>query len=74
MIIEIVLNVIVIILLKQYMDRKLRLSTLTQDRKESDKRNKKDKTMRNNLIIAVIRGFMSIILHIITFMVNFILF
>ncbi len=71
MIIEIVLNVIVIILLKQYMDRKLRLSTQTQDRKESDKRNKKDKTMRNNLIIAVIRGFMSIILHIITFMVNF---
>jgi len=71
MIIEIVLNAIVIILLKQYMDRKLRLSTQTQ---ESDKGIKKDKTMRNNIIIAVIRGFLSVILHIITFMVIFMLF
>jgi len=65
LIIEIALNVVVIILHKRYTDRKNKFSTVQHNINEKNK-----KINKKNIIIAVVLGFMSLLLHIFTFSVT----
>jgi len=73
MIIEIILNIILVLLLKRFVQKKLKVSVNNQQ-EDDDKRNdinkNKNKAIRNTAIIAVIMGFLSVLLHLVTFMVK----
>ncbi len=73
MIIEIILNIILVVLLKRFMEKKLQISTNQNGHGEVVNKNIKirDKAIINNVIIAVIMGILSVILHLATFSVIF---
>ncbi len=69
--IEITFNIVVIVLLKRYMDRKNILSANQQAQPEvAKKTNKKTRAERNSILIAVIMSLLSTVLHVVAFMVN----
>jgi hypothetical protein len=70
--IEIAFNIIVIVLLKRYNDRKNRLTANQQAQpEEAKKSNKKTKAERNSIMIVVIMSLLSTVLHLLAFMVKF---
>jgi len=73
MIIEIILNIILVVLLKRFVQKKLRI-TINNQQEDVDNRNdsnkNKNKAIKNTAIIAVIIGFLSVLLHLVTFMVK----
>jgi len=73
MIIEIILNIILVVLLKRFVQKKLRI-TINNQQEDVDNRNdshrNKNKAIKNTAIIAVIMGFLSVLLHLVTFMVK----
>jgi len=73
MIIEIILNIILVVLLKRFVQKKFRI-TINNQQEDIDNRNdsnkNKNKAIKNTAIIAVIMGFLSILSHLGTFMVK----
>jgi len=68
-ILEISLNTIVIVLLKQYTDRKNRLATNQVTQSEVISKSSK-KVDRDGTILTIIMSFLSTLQHIVAFMVN----
>jgi len=64
MIIEIILNIILVVMLKRFNNQQEDVDN------RNDSHKNKNKAIRNTAIIAVIMGCLSVLLHLVTFMVK----